>query len=380
MGAQVFIDSGTAIEQVRSTLKGPVLQLLAAGLPEVKRLPAQKGYDLILGDLGLLEKSFAYFRTHRDQFKAVLVAAEAHPVEEDSTPLSCGRSLDEVVAMIVRSAAYRYFAAKLDGAAALAAPVAPARSLAGFLPVLTGRAKEPGRSRRSRAQALYHAIREYLLYEWQVPLVPAYSQLTPQEVIKLGPRLTDLRSPEALRVASGHRPQAAARKPGDRPEPVVARVPAPAPPAAEPRLDLASLLTEDGARLWVETLGRALQDPEVIRAADNGEQPAHIKAALKAVGRDLLRCLVEDIGFDKKQLAVCLVRAQAVLPRMAFEQMVRSSINAPALVKLVAMAKRQHIGPNSTLPDCARFITQHFAPPPPAADGGAVAARVKENA
>ncbi len=381
MGADVFIDSRVATNRVRDALRGPVIRILAEGIPEIRHMSHVTAYDVLLGDISLLERGFAYFRANRQRFEAILVDGEQRPVNDDAALLACGRTLNEVVAMMVRSAASRHFKKRLGGRRPVPAAV-PARAglLATLLAPVVGarRPAAPPRPARSKAQELYLAIREYLLYEWQVPLVPTYSELTPREVVTLGPRIVDLRSAEAIMVATGRpRPKGV---PPERPPgltPVAASTgaapPAPAAPASggsggaaarAARIALADLLTEDGKRLDVEALAGVLRDPDVVRVADNGEQPAHVKAALKAVGCDVVRFLVEELGFDKRQLAVCLVRAQAVMPRSQFDLLVRSSVTSVAMARLVAAAKKSGIGPKSSLQDCADFITRLYPPRP----------------
>ena len=369
MGADVFIDSRAAADHVRAALRGPVIRILAEGIPEINHMSHVAAYERLLGDISLLERSFAYFRANRQRFAAVLVDGEQRPVSDDSALLSCGRTLNEVIAMILRSAANRQFKRRLGDRRVMPPPgAAPAAGgiLASLLGPMAGGRKRSVAQRplRSRAQELYLAIREYLLYEWQVALVPTYSELTPREVATLGPRLVDLKSAEAIMVATG-RPRLKII-PGTRPAPAPLSGSAAREGAAVPsaRPDLGSLLTDDGRRLRVEALAGALREAEVVRVGDNGEQPAHVKVALKAVGSDLLRALVEDLGLDKRRLAVCLVRAQAVMPPSAFEQWVRSPAASVALARLVGAARQAGIGPKSTLADCAGLITRLYAPVP----------------
>ncbi len=415
MGADVFIDSRVATERVRAALRGPVIRILAEGIPEIRHMSHVTAYELLLGDISLLERCFAYFRANRQRFAAILVDGEQRPVGDDAALLACGRTLNEIVAMVVRSAASRHFKKRLGGRRSMPALMAAAPAKSGLLAALFGTvagARVPPQASKSKAQELYVAIREYLLYEWQVPLVPTYSQLTPREVATLGPRLVDLRSAEAIMVASGRPPPKSVALASAVPPAPAKAPPAPpatttlAPPATTPsapsvippvplappgafprppaapraaapaahsaastvgrvvRADLASLLTEDGRRLQVDVMTGVLRDPEVVKACDNGEQPAHVKAALKAVGHDLLRFLVEEINLDKRRLAVCLVRAQAVMPRSQFDLLVRSSVTSVAMARLVAAAKKSGIGPKSSLQDCADFITRLYPPRP----------------
>ena len=106
-------DSATATRQVRAALRGPVMRTLAEGIPEVRNMPGIVAYDKVMGDIALLEQCFAYFRSSRDKFTAILVDNLQRQVNDDSAQLFCDRTLNEVIAMIVRSAAFRYFGKRL---------------------------------------------------------------------------------------------------------------------------------------------------------------------------------------------------------------------------------------------------------------------------
>ncbi|MBI3445285.1 MAG: hypothetical protein HY055_07960, partial [Magnetospirillum sp.] len=180
-------DTATAVFRINGTLQGPVVDILGQFLPELKALPRDQAYDRTLDDLDLLTRCFQIFRRERPRFRYVLVDERRRPVAEDNVPLSCGRTLAEVIAMVVRTAAKRYFRRKLSPGAAraetLAAEAAP----------------QPAKSAsRSPADELYDAIKAYLLHEWQVPLVPAYSEMNPALVRRIGAKILDCREPESL--------------------------------------------------------------------------------------------------------------------------------------------------------------------------------------
>ncbi len=371
-------DSPAATAQVRAALRGPVMQTLAEGIPEVRNMPGIVAYDKVMGDIALLEQCFAYFRASRDKFTAILVDAQQRQVNDDSAKLSCDRTLNEVVAMIVRSAAFRYFGKRLGDVRPLrTVPQKKPGLLAKAVAALTGAKPPPLQPPRSKADQLYDAIREYLLYEWQVPLVPAYSQLTPGEVTRLGPRLVELRSEGELLSATG-RPRLGPqiKSPGATtldwvvtPPPAAAPPPPQKPPESAP-LNLDDVLTPDRARLRVEALGATLLDKDVRDAAGNVEQMVALTSVLKQVGSGLVRALVVDLGLNKKQMTVCLLTAQKLLPPSAFEQLARSSENAAVMMRFMVAAKKAGIGSPSSLGDCAAFIATAFAAAKPVGEGG----------
>jgi hypothetical protein len=341
------VDSGAAARAVRSTLRDAVIPVLAKGIPEIRRMPAGNAYEEVMGDIGLLERSFGYFRSNRKEFETIIVDPSRRAVNDDAAALQCGRSLDDVIAMIVRSAASRYFRKQFGD---------PARALGprhGMLAMVRRLLRRVGRRRvtRTRADELYKAIRQYLLYEWQIPLFPAYSELTPGEVATLGPRITELKTSNAVMVATGR----AVAEPEAPPPPPAATGPVFLP---EPRLD--ALLTEDGQRLKVEALHTALADPEVRSYSQNGEQQSHLRKALRSVAKPLVRLLAMDLNLDDRQIAVILARAQAVMLPSTFERVIQGEANSPHLAKLAGAAIRAKIGPRSSIADCAGFIDTEF--------------------
>lgn len=357
-----------AAKQVKAALRGPVMRTLAEGIPEVRNMPGVVAYDKIMGDITLLEQCFGYFRASRDKFHAILVDDQQRQVNDDSAKLSCGRTLNEVVAMIVRSATFRYFNRRLGDRRPLqAAPVKKQGFVSRVLAALTGSTPSPIRQTRSKADLLYEAIREYLLYEWQVPLVPAYSQLSPRDVTRLGPRIVELRSEDDLMIAVGHRrPELPTPKPSQGAAldwSVTPPAPAHQPLANNDKPSLEDILTPDKSRLKVEALGATLLDPEVRNAAQNVEQMTILTSILKQVGCGLVRALVVDLGLGKKQMTVCLLTAQRLLPPSAFEQLAKGSENSPSMLRFMIAAKKSGIGSGSSLEECAAYLSAILATP-----------------
>jgi hypothetical protein len=357
------VDTATAATQIKAALRGSVITALAEGIPEVRSIGGTVAYEKVMGDLGLLERCFAYFRAERDRFKAVLVDERHQQVDDDTTRLSCGRTLAEVIAMIVRTAALRYFVKRLGGVRPLKhTPQQKAGFLAKVVAALRGESKPaPIQSSKSRAELLYEAIREFLLHEWQVPLVPAYSQLTPGEVARLGPRLAELRSEGELMSAVG-RPV---------PAPVAATPASPSTSDVLPEsgaLDLADVLNDERTRLRVAVIEETLQDQEVRDAANNAEQTGALKSLLRQVNAGLVKALVVELGLNKKQMIVCLLTAQKLMLPSAFEKLARSLPNSASVRQLLDAIKSAGLGPQSSLEDCAACITAVYSGPKGGAD------------
>ena len=348
------VDKATAARHIKAALRGPVMRTLGEGIPEVRNMPGLVAYDKVMGDIALLDQCFRYFRASRDKFRAILVDDQQREVNDDAAKLSCGRTLNEVIAMVVRSAASRYFVRRLGDVRPLkAAPTEKRGLLASALAVVRGPRPAPLQPSRSKAELLYEAICEYLLYEWQVPLVPAYSQLTAKEVTRLGPRLMDLRSEDDLMTAAG-RPRLGPVPAAAKAAVTLSAVAAAGEPPAKVTLD--EVLTADHLRLRVEAIGGVLADAEIRQVAKNGEQEGALISILGQVGAGLVRALVIDLGLDKRQMTVCLLTAQKALPPSAFETLCRASENDAPMLRFMAGAKRAGLGPRSSLDDCAAAL------------------------
>ena len=366
MGASVnaMTDTATAVFRINSTLQGPVVDILGQFLPELNALPRGQAYDRTLDDLSLLTRCFQIFRQERQRFRTVLVDERRRPVTEDNVPLSCGRTLAEIVAMVVRTAAKRYFRRTL----------APARAE-------TPAAAAPV---RSAADELYDAIKAYLLHEWQVPLVPTYAGMEPALVRRVGAKLLDAREPEDLarliadpdaptRPDMPVRSDTPKRADGPlRPELVIGfsglTAPAPAAPAMAPcrpvhprTASLDDILTPDRQRLRAEAFTQILLDPEVRAALPNADQIVKIGDVLRGVGGLPTITLVEGLGLRKDQLAVMLMVAQDSIGSTVFGRLFGPRADPQLVARIVDRARIRGLGPESDVLDCAIFMRGVFA-------------------
>lgn len=331
-------EGAAAVFRINAALQGPVVDILGQFLPELNALPREQAYDHTLDDLGLLTRCFQVFRRERHRFRHVLVDDRRRPVTDDSTVLSCGRTLAEVIAMVVRTAAKRYFRR-----------VRPPNSVAA-------------------ADALYDAIKAYLLHEWQVPLVPTYAGMEPALVRRVGARLLDARDAPALtrlindpdeRAPVGTAPRfdtaaaidgahdrAAGGGPGG-PHPLTA--------------DLADILTEDRTRLRAETFTQTLLDPDVRAVLPNADQILKIGGTLRAVGAQPATALVEELGLRKDQLAVMLLVAHDCIGATVFGRLFGTRADPELVARIIERARLHGLGPEAGVIDCAIFMRSLFA-------------------
>ncbi|WP_237051404.1 hypothetical protein [Magnetospirillum sp. ME-1] len=370
MGVKVdaMTDTATAVFRINGTLQGPVVDILGQFLPELKALPREQAYDRTLDDLDLLSRCFQIFRKERPRFRYVLVDERRRPVSEDNVPLSCGRTLAEVIAMVVRTAAKRYFRRKLSPSAVRAEAEAAAEE---------ARAQAAA---RSPADELYDAIKAYLLHEWQVPLVPAYSEMDPALVRKVGARILDCREADTLArlIADPDAPiqtmaEGAAQGPATTPSTFaapfvspfapVAKAPlTPVAPVVHPRTaSLEDVLTPDMQRLRAEAFTETLLDPEVRAVLPNADQIVRIGDLLRGVGGQPATALVEGLGLRKDQLAVMLMVAQDCIGSTVFGRLFGPRADPELVTRIVERARLRGIGPTTEVIECAIFMRGVFA-------------------
>ena len=197
-----------ARKEVVKNLRGPVAQTFKTLVPELAAV--DDVYKTVIGNVELLDRCFKTFAEKRASFAALLVDGKGAPVTDDAVRLACGRSVNEVTAMAVRSG-MRAFAEQHFGDTAKPAPVA-------------GRAKSPAEAQRATwiaaiagmfrqrqaakgapkpapggAARFYPAIRDALDFSWQVPFFPIYVEIPAELFQKLGIGITRLDNAEKLR-------------------------------------------------------------------------------------------------------------------------------------------------------------------------------------
>ncbi|MBI5163823.1 MAG: hypothetical protein HY985_07965 [Magnetospirillum sp.] len=381
-------EQAALVRRINATLQGPVVDALADIVPDVAALPRRAALEAILDDLGLLERCFAAFRANPDGFRDLLIDRHRVPVETADALLECGRSLDEVVAMIVRTAAKRHFRRRLDDSSR------PLRlrhrkgktTLLDRLLALLALSDAP-RAQRSRGEILYDAFKALLLHDWQVPLVAEYATLSPRLVQRLGVRLLDYRLAadiHRLKLDPAHPPP-----PTEAPEPTPLWPPAPAqkpklpqaltgpgnfslpalPPARFPasgstardeRARLDEILTADGRLLKAAAFGMELIDPSVRGALLDPGATVKITEVLTGVGAMTAKMLVGELGLTKAQLAVLLVTAHDILGQAAFLRAFGLPGRPDYLAKLVQRARLKKIAQTTPLADIAGFVRESF--------------------
>jgi len=202
--AQDGQDSQNYLDAIRAALRTQVSDILRLNMAQLSSLPQDAIYDQVLNDPQLLIECFQVFRNQPDLFRKVVMRPDKRPVTSDQDPLLCGRTLNQVVTLIVRASAKRYFRATLP-------PPPPPRLVTPPKGTLVEQAavrlklKPPPPPpvvirHQGKADHLYTAFRQNLLYEWQVPLIPGYATLELPTVTRLGERILDLRETSQIEI------------------------------------------------------------------------------------------------------------------------------------------------------------------------------------
>jgi hypothetical protein len=326
VGALASVDGPTAVRRVNDTLQGPVVDILCQFLPEMRSLTRREAYESALNDLGLLERCFKVFREERHGFRFVTVDERHRPIADDNAMLACGRTLAEVVAMVIRTAAKRHF-----------------------------------RRKATAADELYDAIQNYLLYDWQVPLVPAYAEMSPSLVRSLGAHLLDYREPEALirLTADSSAVRAAAASAQAAADPPAA--PESAPEPIRPPADLRTILSADRKRLVPAAFTATLLEPDVRATLAQPEQVLRITDVLRGVGGEVAATLVVGLGLSKAQLAVILLVSHECIGAEVFGRIYGIPGRPHLVARIVEHAQRAGINAHAPLPACSTFVRGLFA-------------------
>lgn len=349
---------GNAVRQVNEALQGSVLAVLCQFLPELKKLPADRAYERTLDDIGLLDRCFQVFRAKRDKFQSILVDAAQRPVNDDSTQLACGRSLEQVVAMIVRTAAKRHFRRRHTPHHGPKAQAAHQR----LHQRLTTLFKTPPLSSslhatplRGRAEELYDALKAHLLHEWQVPLVPTYAEMSPNLARSLGEKLLELKDiaqlrkvvddpEEAAKLFETPEQQQSAREPG---------------PRRDERARLSDILAPGGG-LKLEAFAKVLQNTD-LRAQlrpRSADQP--LSAPLRETGTMAAKLLVAELGLRLDQVATVLLVAHETIGPDSFARFFGPNADAAIVIRLTQRARQAGLTQASDLNECASFVRQLF--------------------
>ncbi len=193
------------LEAIRSTLRTQVSDILRVNITQLSTQTPDQVYDTILNTPELLHECFQFFRTQPELFSRVMIGQNKRPITSDEEALWCGRSVADVVKLIVRASAKRHFRATLPPAPPLEIIRAPQLTTLGMAAVRFGLKKAPPSPLpqplpQGPAEMLYGAFRENLRFEWQIPLIPHYAPIELPTITQLGSRILTFREPDQLKI------------------------------------------------------------------------------------------------------------------------------------------------------------------------------------
>ena len=333
-GAGHPVDRAARVRLVADTLKGPVAEVFRRLIPAFAAFSGEQFYSIAMSNGTILHGCLLIFRHRRNAFAHLLVDARGRPVRDDFVRLSCGKTLHDVITLIVRTHAKRQFRASLGG--------------------------DPDDC-TSEAGQLYQAIKEYLIHEWQVPLVPHYSALPVEAVMDLGPELLEIREPVKLdAIATAAAPPPAPPSPTRKVEPVaavpvaavpVAAVPVAAVPVAavqvpQPHAPARAVVSDKDAapsdlseqeEFWWDVL-RDIQLSAVLGRLDEWEKREFV-TALASCNETTHTEIFGALMLSMPQAAACMIAAYRSLGEKSFK-MVFGPPGRPKMVTMVAERMR----------------------------------------
>ncbi len=192
-----------ARQEVIRQLRGPVAQTFKRLMPELAN--AADPYRAILGNAHTLDRAIRIFESRRDAFAQFLVSEMGQPVSDDAMPLFCGRSVNDVTAMAVRSGMRAYAEQHFTGTKRVVlegetATEAKRNKWVGAIAVMfRQRHGYDARKSATAVERFYNAIKDHLNYGWQVPFFPIYCEIPADMFEKMGAAIARLDDLDKLR-------------------------------------------------------------------------------------------------------------------------------------------------------------------------------------
>ena len=184
-------------------IRGPVMERVIGLIPALGAYP--NPYQSVIANPDLLYACIQLVRKQREAFQDLLVAADGSPVLQDNVPLLCNRTVDQIVAMLVRSGCKSYadlrWSSEATEVEAVVALKPEAKNILDKLrSLVSGKWSETEQPKRAptHAQMFYQAINEHLDSDWQVPLIPYFAELPLKLINELGAGCCRLQNPEAI--------------------------------------------------------------------------------------------------------------------------------------------------------------------------------------
>lgn len=355
--AAYAIRNDKPVDQINAALKGSVIDTLRHFIPSLSAYTNEEAFNLILSSPEMTQRSFRAFRDHPDAFAEVLRTTDNQPVSNDTDTLSCGRTLTQVVALVVQAVAKRYFRAKLS--LRRATPIGPREAsltdkVSRFL--FGGPTTAAAGRKQSQGDRLFQAMRDHLLFEWQLKLIPHYVGLPVSLVQALGSRLLEFKEIEDIQwmVRTGQPLQV----------PTVRHAETAAPLHIAPDLGPVTkpLFEEEAAMATPAPDLKPAVAPIVPENLPQGvSAQRYVSAVLNRVNPPLARKLAHNLGVNPRQLAMMLIRAFEVLPAAEFQKLGSSAPDSEEARRFVAAADTAGFGEDTGNAAAAEFARLYLA-------------------
>jgi hypothetical protein len=289
-------------------------------------------------------RSFRAFHDNPQAFADLLRGPGDQPIGNDNEPLSCGRTLADVVSLIVRAVAKRYFRAKLG----LKQSPAPAQKAPANLIDRLSQLLKPGPPPRkirkipSQSDRLFMAMRDHLLFEWQLRLIPHYVGLPLSLVQGLGSRILDFREIEDIQwmVRTGQMLPAPRHREQEDP-----------PSATTARLEPAEQTERSSPPMT----------PKWAATPPGVDRERYVAAVLGRVNVKLAKRLLQELGLNPRELAVVLLCAYQSLPKADYQRFGASAPDSHEANRFIAAALTARFGRNTDPATCAEFARLYLA-------------------
>jgi hypothetical protein len=202
-------EQARVIHAINEALSGPVLEVYRSVLPKLEPL----SYQDVLASPDLVEGCMLMFEKQPDLFRHLLVNQAGEPVSDETEPLSCGRSIEDIRLLVIRTTAKKYFRTHGDKFGDVKEhsdredSIVNANMLDRLFDLVTrlwqGKPfrkppQEKPKRKKSGADVFYDSIAPFLRFRWQVKLIPYYAALPRPLIEELGEGLLRLRRPEDL--------------------------------------------------------------------------------------------------------------------------------------------------------------------------------------
>jgi len=382
--AAYAIRNSTPVDQINTALKGSVIDALRLFIPSLAAYTNEQAFNVILNSPEMAQRSFRVFRDHPDAFAELMRTSDNQPVSSDDETLSCGRTLTQVVALVVQAVAKRYFRAKLS--LRRVTPIARTEpsltdKMSRFL--FGGPTNDAAPRPKSQGDRLFQAMRDNLLFEWQLKLIPHYVGLPIPVVQALGARLLEfkeiediqwmVRTGQPLQVATVRHAETEAplhiapdlgpvAAPLDLPDDVPADEPAEAPTEA-PAVVLAAAEDQTTVSLAPDPKPTAPPVPHIVpwHLPEGVSTQRYVAAILARVNPPLARTLAQNLGVNPRQLAMMLIRAYETLPASEFRKLGVSAPDSEEARRFITAANIAGFGQNTSAPVVAEFARLYLA-------------------